>query len=970
MRSRKQTPPSSSPPLDVEKAAATASAAAALDSSSTTQVHSAASELHRRQSGHRTTASESDTMPAPSPQGARTSAQAARLNPLWYQYACATVVAAVVLGNLLRWAFLDWADPYHCGALLTEGKWLDPGTYKNWQPEGCYQKPAGAAGLASCLSSPGAHSPGARDRRILFVGDSSVRQLFFATVRSVNANATNKVHNPYDKTWEVNGGEKHTNRVAVFDAKGSPAPKSGAAALTIDFWWDPFLNSTETTQFLSTTPANPTSLLVMGSGLHYLRHPSSGGLPAWTTMTRKTFDQLRANQGTPRARILQPWDSMKTTHFSLFPGVLPDNSNIEARQASHDFGLSDAVIFLPVMKPVEDKLTAERKVISHENVDLMNASLEGRLNKENPPPIVVPSVFNDLLIDNHTTDGLHYSDTIVNKQAELLLGWRCNDALRYKGQQGTCCARYKTIRPLQALILLFLGVWAPVTYVFASKIPAGSFVHRLIPSTKAASAISTFGLAMVYLFLADRTTIFNKEQKDYDAYIFGSLTVLALVAGLLTIKNKGKDLGFLNRDLTDEWKGWMQIAILIYHFFGASKISGIYNSIRILVASYLFMTGYGHFFFYYKKADFGFQRIAMVLVRLNLLSVVLPYTMNTDYAFYYFAPLVSYWYIIIYSVMAVGSKYNDRPAFLVSKMLFFAALHSVFMHYTFLMAGIFKVLNLIFRIQWSAKEWSFRVSLDLYIVWGGMFAAYAYIKAKEWGIPERAWFNNARLAAVGASVLGFVWYFWFELQLHKFKYNQYNAMVSIVPILSYIVLRNASALLRQCSSELFCFVGTISLETFILQFHGWLASDTKAILLVLPATKWRPVNLVISSVCFIWLSYKVSGATGDITEWSVGKKKAPTLPPPATAPTSEAAKDGAAAPESIPLMDRNGEATEDKEADEPSAGTSSGAYTHTRKWSDYTALSFLTNVFSLAERHNSVKLGLVLVALWIFNWLY
>ena len=381
------------------------------------------------------------------------------------------------------------------------------------------------------------------------------------------------------------------------------------------------------------------------------------------------------------------------------------------------------------------------------------------------------------------------------------------------------------------------------------------------------------------------------------------------------------------------------------------------------------MTGYGHTTFYLMKADFGFLRIAQVLVRLNLLTIALAYAMNTNYLFYYFAPLVSFWFLIIYATLFVGSRFNDRIFFVIGKIIISMTVTTTFFTRTYLLEELFGLLAEFCRIHWSAKEWAFRVALDIWVVYFGMLVAIAYIRVRELRLIDHPRWNTVRQVSIVASAVAFIWFIAFELgQPSKFTYNKWHPYISIIPILAFVILRNATPILRSASSRLFAFIGTCSLETFILQYHFWLAADTKGILLFIPGTKWRPINLVFSTIMFVWLSHKVAGATGELTSWICGgKKKAlPTIAPPALVqapPTTE---------EAIPLVAKNGQ----EEAEKRGSVETEGNAPSGSRWIDRLAdgssnnpgFRMVTGGSSWGEELSlPVKTGLGMFVLWVIN---
>jgi hypothetical protein len=621
----------------------------------------------------------------------------------------------------------------------------------------------------------------------------------------------------------------------------SQGPKHSDIHLTVkdtqlDFYWDPYLNSSgfQHAIIIPDDDIKP-AMSVFGTGLWYAKNVVDNPYESW----RLSIERVVALGHVTEARDEVP---------------------------------SDLIVLLPVLDPYYPRLGPERKTITPAMVGRMNVYLESvwEANAAN-----VALSFRSMLSTsspdhNYEVDGLHPVPSVTTAQAQVLLNLRCNNGLSKEFPfDHTCCFKYPAPNYIQFLFFATVLLVVPILHHFKSQ---DQLYKSYIPSESVLYAILVFGFVFVFAFFTDRTHLFGKEGKSFNLEYFWLLVILTLLLGYVSSEPADKDQPFLSRDQTDEWKGWMQIFLLIYHYLGASKISWIYNVIRVLVAMYLFMTGFGHTVFFYKKADYSFKRVASVLLRLNLLNVVLAYTMDTDYLFYYFSPLVSFWFGVIWVTMWVGHKHNSDMRFVIAKFAISAVLVALFTKTPGILERLFSFLQLIARIKWDAVEWRFRISLDMWIVYVGMIVAILYVKASELAnLPQ---WPKYRAIAITASAFTIPAFLIFEVtRENKFVYNKWHPYISFLPILAFVVLRNSSQHLRNTHSAAFAFIGRCSLETFILQFHIWLAGDTKGILVVVGPSQWRWLSFLVGTTIFIYLSWKIAAVTGTLVEWIMGSQK-------------------------------------------------------------------------------------------------
>ncbi|ORC85569.1 putative CAS1 domain-containing protein 1-like isoform X2 [Trypanosoma theileri] len=438
------------------------------------------------------------------------------------------------------------------------------------------------------------------------------------------------------------------------------------------------------------------------------------------------------------------------------------------------------------------------------------------------------------------------------------------------------------------ILCIFVIAWSALDTLFRRMLGSSDLCPNMESRAILRSGAEFSGYLLLF-FICDRTTLFPRMEKWYSADSFWFLWI-ALVAisfctftkaktpSSLVVNGQHTPENFhvppLARNQTEEWKGWMQVLFLWYHYF--HNVS-IYNSIRLFIAAYVWMTGFGNFSYYYVRKDFSLSRFCEMQWRLNFLVAATCLMLGNEYMLYYICPLHTLFTLIIYGSLWYYQELNstNRGIIIKASILFV------------LCFCLWDVSEQFFCILWTPlkwlvryddpyrpqrevmSEWYFRTFLDHYVWIYGMLFAYCHPRYDSYlkRIDEMPKYISWLIKSIIVTISLFIGYF-YVVQVYLLPKSQYNGIhpyTSFIPITIYIILRNLFMRARLYHIELFTALGKVTLESYISQFHIWMVTtglngSPKLLLRVVPEG-YPMINFALTSIILCIVSFRLFATT-------------------------------------------------------------------------------------------------------------
>ncbi|CAJ2506190.1 Uu.00g003200.m01.CDS01 [Anthostomella pinea] len=708
-------------------------------------------------------------------------------------------------------------------------------------------------------------------QKVVLAGDSTIRQIFWAAARKLDPVKA-------DVGWNEASATHEKYQDLSFEAEG----------VRLEFIWDPWLNSTTLDDALKTFRATP-------------------GTPDQKDLRKK--DEVSAalmllgSPGLWAARYGgDDYMSLFKRGISAISTYLPSASDEETLStppdASNHFDPAASQILLtPVQNPRYSTLSPSlSESITPERVVKMNDYLAHLPANQTSHVVWAFNRMTDDSEDPFESDGLHVEDSIAERKIDIVLNSHCNNpAVSHdRAFKGTCCVAepHNTLYDLALVLVLALTMYLP------RSTTASKLMRRLPISPEIGAATRDLLNVLIWCWICDGTLQLSKSQRHYQQgpfivlclfWLAGSFSVLSKImdpaaeAPWSTAK-KGKpdpltnyDQRFMCRDQSDEIKGLMQGLILLSNYNDASQSLWVYKIVRVLVSAYFFLSAYGHTLYILKTGDYSFRRVAVVLFRTNLLTAILPYMMGTSYSTYYFVPVVTFWYLVLYAMLFPFKRSNQDPWPLAMKVLATASFVSVFITTPGYLEATTDLLYRVFRMSLDSQEMRFRLRLDRYIVFVGVMVASLTHSAgvndaqeifTAKGSPRAADHGRTRFYVFCSVSLGL---FFYVTQMNwntKADYNAIHPYISWAPILTFITLRNLHPPARKAYLALPAMLGRISLETYVVQHHIWLGGDaTTKLTLGFDSVYGAFFEKAVLSILFIGVAALTHRATRVYANW-------------------------------------------------------------------------------------------------------